>query len=124
MSIVIRAGLVLLLVAAQTPPTPLPPRLRDQVCRHRNLGKAYYENPVTQMKAADEFKQALPWFPTPPRPRQLWAGLAAGRSTEAAVLQLQRAQKEDPSIPHTWFNLGMAFKKQFDHLHAVDSSKA
>jgi tetratricopeptide (TPR) repeat protein len=99
----------------------LPPNLREQVWRHRNLGKAYYENPMTQIKAVQEFKQALDLLPTSTRDRVNYglALLRAGK-TQEAVQELIKAQKEDSSIPHTWFNLGMAYKKEFDHQRAVE----
>lgn len=99
----------------------LPPNVREQVWHHRNLGKAYYENPMTQTKAAGEFKQALELAPDSTRDRVNYglALLRAGK-TKDAIEELAKAQKEDPSIPHTWFNLGMAYKKEFDHQHAVE----
>ena len=36
--------------------------------------------------------------------------MRAGK-TQEGIAELQKAQKEDPSIPHTWFNLGIAYKK-------------
>lgn len=99
----------------------LPPSVREQVWHHRNLGKAYYENPMTQVKAVDEFRQALELAPQSTRDRVNYglALLRAGKSQDA-VTELLKAQKEDPSIPHTWFNLGIAYKKEFDHQHAVE----
>ncbi|HEV2989417.1 MAG TPA: FG-GAP-like repeat-containing protein, partial [Candidatus Angelobacter sp.] len=99
----------------------LPPNVREQVWHHRNLGKAYYENPMTQVKAVTEFKQALELAPDSTRDRVNYglALLRAGK-TQDAIQELTKAQKEDSSIPHTWFNLGMAYKKEFDHQHAVE----
>ncbi|HXB21628.1 MAG TPA: FG-GAP-like repeat-containing protein [Candidatus Solibacter sp.] len=99
----------------------LPPNVREQVWHHRNLGKAYYENPMTQIKAVEEFKQALELAPDSTRDRVNYglALLRAGK-TKDAIQELAKAQKEDPTIPHTWFNLGMAYKKEFDHQHAVE----
>jgi len=114
----IGAFLLSLLLLATTP--TLPPKLREQVWRHRNLGKAYYENPMTQMKAVDEFKEALALAPGSTRDRVNYglALLRAGNTAEA-ITQLLQAQKEDPSIPHTWFNLGIAYKKEFQHENAI-----
>jgi tetratricopeptide (TPR) repeat protein len=99
----------------------LSPNVREQVWHHRNLGKAYYENPMTQIKAIEEFKQALELAPDSTRDRVNYglALLRAGK-TKDAIQELAKAQKEDPTIPHTWFNLGMAYKKEFDHEHAVE----
>jgi tetratricopeptide (TPR) repeat protein len=44
--------------------------------------------------------------------------LRAGRTAEA-IAELERAQRDDPSIPHTWFNLGIVFKKQGEHERAL-----
>ena len=98
----------------------LPPNVREQIWHHRNMGKAYYENPMTQIKAVDEFKAALDLAPTSTRDRVNYglALLRAGKTKEA-ITELVKAQKEDPTIPHTWFNLGIAYKKEFDHAAAI-----
>lgn len=97
------------------------PGARERLWHHRNLGKAYYENPMTQMKAVEEFKEALDLSPDSARDRVNYglALLRAGMSKEA-IVQLQKAQKADPSIPHTWFNLGMAYKKEFENQRAIE----
>jgi len=38
---------------------------QDLLWRHRNLGKAFYENPTTQKEAVGEFKKALTFHPSP-----------------------------------------------------------
>ena len=90
---------------------------QEQILRHRNLGKAFYENPTTQLKAVDEFKAALDLDPDSARERVNYglALLRAGK-TEDGIAELRKAQKQDPTIPHTWFNLGIALKKaqQYD----------
>ena len=30
------------------------------------------------------------------------------------VAELEKAQKQNPKVPHTWFNLGIAFKRERD----------
>src|SRR3954451_22789378 len=83
--------------------------------RHRNLGKAFYENPTTQKEAVEELRKALDLVPNSPRER-LNHGLAllrAGR-TEEGIAELGRVQKQDPAVPHTWFNLGITYKKGGD----------
>src|SRR5207249_7993828 len=84
----------------------------DEIWRHRNLGKAFYENPTTQTQAVDEFKKALDLAPNSARER-LNYGLALLRAakTKEGVAEIEKAQKQDPKIPHTWFNLGIAYKK-------------
>ncbi|HSL81829.1 MAG TPA: tetratricopeptide repeat protein, partial [Thermoanaerobaculia bacterium] len=92
----------------------------DRLQQHRNLGKAFYENPATQYDAVPEFEAALALAPDSARER-LNLGLALLRAgeTEKGVAQLLRAQEQDPSIPHTWFNLGIAYKKAGDYEKAV-----
>ncbi|HZF12531.1 MAG TPA: FG-GAP-like repeat-containing protein [Thermoanaerobaculia bacterium] len=87
-----------------------------ELWRHRNLGKAYYENPTTQLLAVAELKAALDLAPTSTR-EQLNYGLAllkAGK-VEEGIAELETVQKADPAIPHTWFNLGVAYKKASDY---------
>jgi hypothetical protein len=44
--------------------------------------------------------------------------LRAGK-TQEGIAELERAQKQDPSIPHTWFNLGITFKKDSQYEKAI-----
>ena len=44
--------------------------------------------------------------------------LRAGQTKEG-VAELEKAQKQDPKIPHTWFNLGIVFKKDGDYENAI-----
>ena len=80
---------------------------------HRNLGKAFYENPATQYRAVEELARALALAPDSTRERLNYglALLRAGR-TEEGVAELRRVQAQDPSLPHTWFNLGIASKRE------------
>ena len=84
----------------------------ERLWRFRNLGKAFYENPTTQALAVDEFKKALDLAPTAKREQVNYALalLRAGKMKEA-VEGLERVQKKFPDLPHTWFNLGIIFKK-------------
>src|ERR1051325_7100147 len=87
--------------------------VQERLWQHRNLGKAFYENPTTQPQAVDECKKALDLAPDAAR-EQLNYGLAllrAGKTAEG-VAQLEKVQKAHPKLPHTWFNLGVVFKKQ------------
>ncbi len=88
--------------------------------QHRNLGKAFYENPTTQKEALDEFRRAIELAPGSAR-EQLNYGLALLRAgdTEDGIVQLEKVQRLDPKLPHTWFNLGIAYQKQGDYDRAV-----
>src|ERR1700693_6042251 len=91
----------------------LKPADQNRLWQHRNLGKAFYENPTTQTQAVTEFKKALDLAPGSAR-EQLNYGLAllrAGKTPEGISL-LEKVQKAHPELPHTWFNLGIFFKKQ------------
>ena len=109
------AAAVFLLIAADTRPGT-----EQQLWHRRNLGKAFYENPTTQVQAVEEFRKALALGPNSVR-EQLNYGLAllrAGKGAEA-VAQLQKVQKSNPNLPHTWFNLGIVFKKEGDFAKAL-----
>ncbi len=86
----------------------------------RNLGKAFYENPTTSAEAVAEFRKALDLAPTSDREKLNYALalLRAGKTDEAVPILLD-VQKHDPSLPHTWFNLGMFYKKQGDDEPAI-----
>src|SRR5712692_9468419 len=94
---------------------------QELLWHYRNLGKAFYENPTTQKEAAAEFKKALDLAPNSARERVNYglALLRAGQTKEGTA-ELLKAQKQDPTIPHTWFNLGMVFKKDGDYQHAIE----
>jgi tetratricopeptide (TPR) repeat protein len=78
----------------------------------RNLGKAFYENPTGAEQAVETFKQALDLVPGSVREKINYAlaQLRAGMREEG-MAGLQEAQRLDPSIPHTWFNLGVEYKQ-------------
>lgn len=97
------------------------PQTENQLWLHRNLGKAFYENPDTHLQAVDELHAALELAPDSVG-EQINYGLAllrAGR-TDAGVAELILAQKHDPAIPHTWFNLGITYKRAGDYDKAVE----
>src|ERR1700683_2016911 len=81
--------------------------------QHRNLGKAFYENPTTHKEAVEELRQALALAPDSVR-EQLNYGLALLRQgdTKDGAAELEKVQKRNPKLPHTWFNLGIVYKKQ------------
>jgi hypothetical protein len=97
---------------------------QDRLGHYRNLGKAFYENPIMQQQAVDAFKKALDLAPDSARERLNYglALLKAGKIKEG-VAELERVQKQDPSIPHTWFNLGIQFKKEGDYEAAIAQFK-
>ena len=105
----------LCLAAAQTQSS-----VEERLWQHRNLGKAFYENPTTQLQAIAEFRKALLLAPNSVRERLNYglALLRAGRSPEG-IAELQRVQKQDPSLPHTWFNLGIVYRKNGEFERAI-----
>lgn len=92
----------------------------DLLWHHRNLGKAFYENPTTQYQAVTELKAALDLAPESVRERINYglALLKAGKTAEG-IAELEKAQKQDPSIPHSWFNLGIAYKRDAHYERAI-----
>ncbi len=92
----------------------------DRLWHLRNLGKAFYENPTTQTQAVEQFKQALALNPTSARERVNY-GLALLKAGEvpAGIAELEKAQKQDPSIPHTWFNLGVQAKRAGEYERGI-----
>jgi len=85
----------------------------EQLWQHRNLGKAFYENPTTQYEAVEQFRQALALAPTSVRER-LNYGLALLRAgkTDDGIAEIETVQRQAPRLPHTWFNLGIQYKKR------------
>ncbi len=106
---------VLLITATVHAETP-----GEQLFHHRNLGKAFYENPATQYDAVGEFRKALELAPDSARERVNY-GLALMRAGQVAegIAELEKAQKQDPKVPHTWFNLGLAYKRESQYPQAV-----
>src|SRR3954470_536201 len=99
------AAVALLALRAATPAD-------DTLQRHRNLGKAFYENPTTHAEAIAELKKALDLAPNsiPEKLNYALALLRGGRAPEAVTL-LHQVQQRDPALPHTWFNLGIYYKQ-------------
>src|SRR5882724_6950310 len=80
--------------------------------RHRNLGKAFFENPTTHAEAIAEFKKALDLAPNSVREKLNYAlALLHGNRAAEGVALLENVQRLDPALPHTWFNLGIYYKK-------------
>lgn len=95
--------------------------VEEQLAQDRNLGKAFYENPTTAAEAVTEFKKALGLSPDSDREKLNYALalLRAGQS-DVAVPILKDVQKHDPSLPYTWFNLGIYYKKNGDEDLAIE----
>ena len=107
----------LLLAASQS----AGPALEEQLARHRNLGKAFYENPTTQAQSVAEFGKALGLAPQSARERLNYglALLAAGKTAEG-IADIEKVQKQQPALPHSWFNLGVQFKKAGEYDKAQE----
>jgi hypothetical protein len=97
------------------------PRTEDLLWQHRNLGKAFFENPDTHLQAVTELREALRLKPDSVRERINYglALLHAGQ-TETGMAELMRAQRQDPKLPHTWFNLGIAYKHAGNYDKAIE----
>src|SRR5579872_1670663 len=96
------------------------PSREEQLAQDRNLGKAFYENPTTQIEAVAEFRKALELAPDSTR-EKLNYGLALLRAgkVQDGVAMLKEVQRRDPTLPHTWFNLGIYYKKAGDFVNAT-----
>lgn len=94
--------------------------LATRLWQYRNLGKAFYENPTTQNECVAEFKKALELEPNSLR-EKLNYGLALVRAANnpEGLKLLEEVQRLDPKLPHTWFNLGIHWKKQGDAERAI-----
>jgi tetratricopeptide (TPR) repeat protein len=94
--------------------------VEEQLAQLRNLGKAFYENPVTKQEAVDIFRKALALAPQSARER-LNYGLALVRNgdVDQGIAEISKVQKQDPGIPHTWFNLGILYKKKGEGEEAL-----
>ena len=80
--------------------------------RHRNLGKAFFENPTTHVEAIAEFKKALDLAPNSTHEKLNYAlALLHGNRVREGIALLEQVQRLDPSLPHAWFNLGIYYKK-------------
>jgi tetratricopeptide (TPR) repeat protein len=97
------------------------PQSEDRLWQYRNLGKAFYENPDTHVQAVEQLRFALELAPNSAGERVNY-GLALLRAgqTELGIAELLRAQKQDPAIPHTWFNLGIAYKHNGDYDKSIE----
>ncbi|HET9767194.1 MAG TPA: FG-GAP-like repeat-containing protein [Thermoanaerobaculia bacterium] len=106
------------LVAAPAPSAA--PSPAEQLARHRNLGKAFYENPTLKAQAVEELRQARELAPgsVGDRLNYALALLRAGKDAEG-IAELVAVQKLDPALPHTWWNLGIAYENASRHDEAL-----
>lgn len=96
------------------------PDFQQQLDEHRNLGKAFYENPTTANEAVAEFKKALDLAPTSNREKLNYAlALLRAAQTDRAIALLREVQRAEPSLPYTWFNLGIYYRKNGDAQQAI-----
>ncbi len=103
---------VLVSWAAVAEPPGGEPSRAERLAQHRNLGKAFYENPTTQAEAVEQFKLALDLAPESPRDRLNYglALLKAGKTAEG-IAELLKVEAQAPAIPHAWFTLGIVYKR-------------
>ncbi len=97
------------------------PQDANRLWEYRNLGKAFFENPDTHAQAVDELRAAVAMDPNSVRDRVNYgiALLQAGQ-TDAGMAELLRSQKQDATIPNTWFVLGIAYKHAGDYDKAIE----
>ncbi len=101
------------------------PSVEERLEQSRNLGKAFYENPTTAAESIAEFKKALDLAPDSNRERLNYAlALLHGGQAEQAVTLLKDVQKRDPKLPHTYFNLGVYYRKNGDAEPAIEQFEA
>ncbi len=97
-----------ILVLGQNSPEP-----SEALWHYRNLGKAFYENPMTPREAVEWFQKALELAPDSPREHLNYAlALLEFGQIEEGIAELESVQRQEPEIPHTWFNLGIAYKRR------------
>ncbi len=101
------------------------PSTEERLEQFRNLGKAFYENPTTANESVAEFKKALELAPKSNREKLNYALalMHAGKQDQGVPL-LREVQKADPKLPHTWFNLGIHFRKNGDAELAIAQFEA
>jgi Flp pilus assembly protein TadD len=93
----------------------------EELQRHRNLGKALFENPISVAQAPEEFKKALELAPNSDRDRLNYGItlLKAGHVPEG-MAELMKVQKTSPQLPHSWFNLGIEYIREGETEKAIE----
>ncbi len=98
----------------------VPQTTEQRLAEARNLGKAFYENPTTGAEAVAQFKKALDLAPRSNREKLNYAlALLKQGDADHALPLLQDVQKLDPSLPYTWFNLGIYYRKSGEAEKAI-----
>lgn len=92
----------------------------DQLWQHRNRGKAFYENPTTQLQAVEEFRKALELNESARERLNYGLALLRAGKTPEGVAELAKVQKQEAKLPHTWFNLGIHYKKSGETAQALE----
>jgi Flp pilus assembly protein TadD len=92
----------------------------EEIQRHRNLGKALFENPISVAQAPEEFKNALELAPDSDRDRLNYGItlMKAGHVPEG-MAELMKVQKTSPQLPHSWFNLGIEYIREGEAEKAI-----
>ena len=108
------AGLAALLLLAPGAPK------EEEIQRHRNLGKALFENPISVAQAPEEFRKALELDPKSDRDRLNYGItlMKAGHIPEG-MAELLKVQQTSPNLPHTWFNLGIEYIREGESEKAI-----
>src|SRR5262249_43614475 len=92
----------------------------DELWHHRNLGKAFYENPTTHQQAEGEFAKAVALANSLRDHVNYGLALLRVGKFDQAIEELQRAQQLERAQPagsrllHILFSLGIAYKKKAD----------
>ena len=93
---------------------------QERLWQYRNLGKAFYENPTTPKEAVVEFQKALAISGSTRERLNYGLALLKAGDTAKGVEELKKVQSQDPSLPHTWFNLGIAYKIAQKQTEAIE----
>ncbi|HXT51511.1 MAG TPA: FG-GAP-like repeat-containing protein, partial [Thermoanaerobaculia bacterium] len=114
--IAVAAAAFALAASAAAPAATAAPAQTEELARHRNLGKAFYENPTLHAQAVEELRRARDLAPGSlgDRLNYALALLRAGKEAEG-IAELVAVQKLDAALPHTWWNLGIAYANASRH---------
>ncbi len=96
------------------------PQDENRLWEYRNLGKAFFENPDTHAQAVEQLRAALDLSGSVRDRINYGIALMHAGQTDAAMVDLIRAQKQDPSIPNTWFTLAIAYKHAGQYDQAIE----
>jgi len=110
---VLALSALLLLAAADT--SPVSPTL----AQHRNLGRAFYENPTTQAEAVWSSRRLSIWREFRAGKAELRAALLRAGRVQEGVAQLKDVQRRDPKLPPPGSTSAFSIKKTGDTNAAV-----